>query len=288
MSSGKMGRRDYVDRPKNGPDPDCAVLRCAGHACWSRTAGRVILRRAARPICPLALAGGCVHLTHSGTDPVNHDRPSSNWTGPPPPQENYRRATEMAFEALRSQSADQLRWLGAEPSGHIWRLPVLDSVFEVDISSARVTISAAEDASVKEEVGAAWRILALHYLIATGRPEPREPDTTFADLSAARSYTSVYRGRVLGRLVATAGRDAERLRQSAERIGGRPADGGDLAFDFDEFPRVSLRLIWHAGDEEFPPSATLLLPGNIESYFCSEDIVVASECLVARLSGKPF
>ena len=57
---------------------------------------------------------------------------------------------------------------------------------------------------------------------------------------------------------------------------------------FDELPRVSLRLIWHAADEEFPPSATLLLPANIEEYFCSEDIVVLSECLVARLGGRPY
>ena len=42
------------------------------------------------------------------------------------------------------------------------------------------------------------------------------------------------------------------------------------------FPRVSLRLIWHAADEEFAASATLLVPANIESYFCIEDVVVLS------------
>jgi hypothetical protein len=30
------------------------------------------------------------------------------------------------------------------------------------------------------------------------------------------------------------------------------------------------------------------LPRNIEDYFCSEDIVVLSECLVSRLCGRPF
>jgi hypothetical protein len=46
--------------------------------------------------------------------------------------------------------------------------------------------------------------------------------------------------------------------------------------------------VWHAPDDEFPASATLLLPPNIEDYFCSEDIVVLSESLVARLSGRGF
>ena len=54
------------------------------------------------------------------------------------------------------------------------------------------------------------------------------------------------------------------------------------------FTRLAIRLIWHAGDDEFPPSATLLLPANIEAYFCAEDIVVLSERLVARLGGGTF
>ena len=93
---------------------------------------------------------------------------------------------------------------------------------------------------------------------------------------------------MIARLCATAGRDAATLSAAAESLGGRRAEDGDLAFDFAPFPRVSMRLIWHAPDEEFPPSATLLMPENIESYFCSEDIVVLSEQLVSRLCGRSF
>ncbi|MEE8451285.1 MAG: DUF3786 domain-containing protein [Thermoguttaceae bacterium] len=205
----------------------------------------------------------------------------------PSPQKNYPRATEMGFEALAHQSEDQFQWLGAKREGSVWRLPVFDDVFEVDISAGRMNTAAGEP------VGAGWRILALHYLAIKDRPERRVPDTTFADLLAARSYSDTYQGRVIRRLCATAGRDAEKLRAAAEALGGRDAAGadpltGDATFDFDEFPRVPLRLIWHAADEEFPPSATLLLPSNIEEYFCSEDIVVLSECLTARLGGLPY
>lgn len=206
---------------------------------------------------------------------------------PPSPQKNYELATEMGFEALGHQSEDQLEWLGAKREGNVWRLPVFKDVFEVDISSKRMNTAAGEP------IGATWRILTLHYLAITDRPERRVPDTTFADLSAARSYSDIYQGRVIHRLCGTVGRDADRLRAAAESIGGHDPAGdsaltGDAAFDFDEFPQVSLRLIWHAPDEEFPPSATLLLPSNIEEYFCSEDIVVLSECLVARLGGRPY
>ena len=214
--------------------------------------------------------------------------------GVPATQNNLARATELAFAAAGGQSQEQLRWLGAERAENGWRLPVLGDSFHVDPSAGRVTTSAGK------EVGHHWVILALHYLAITSRPERRPPETTFADLATARSYAGIYHGRVISRLCATAGRNAATLSAAAGALGGRPAvpsEGhvpcpsewaGDLAFDFDAFPRLSMRLIWHAPDDEFPASATLLLPDNIESYLCSEDIVVLSESLVARLGERPF
>jgi hypothetical protein len=200
----------------------------------------------------------------------------------PPPQSNLDRATEMAFAAIGDQRDDQMRWLGAQPAQHLWHLPVLDDTLAVDLLARQVTTSAGV------EVGPHWRILALHYLAVAARPEPCEPEVTFADLPTARSYAGVYQGRVIARLCATVGRSAGTLRPAAESLGGQAVDGGDLAFDFAVFPRLTLRLIWHAPDAEFPPSGSMLLPPNIESYFCSEDIVVLSERLVSRLCGRPF
>jgi hypothetical protein len=128
----------------------------------------------------------------------------------------------------------------------------------------------------------------LHYLAIDSRPEALGPEVTFADLPAARTYARVYHQRVIARLCATAGRDEKHLRAAADALGGYIVDGGDTAFDFDLFPRLCVRVIWHAADDEFPPSATLLLPANIETYFCIEDIVVLSEGLVSRLGGRPF
>lgn len=200
----------------------------------------------------------------------------------PPPQENLSRAAQLAFEALKGRTDGQLLWLGAERASDVWRLPVLDETFEVDLPGGRVSTSCGQ------EVGLHWTILALHYLALTSRPDRRIPEITFADLKTARSYTGVYHGRVIARLCATVGRDTETLTAAARALGGCAIDGGDAAFDFRVFPRLSLRLIWHAPDDEFPPSATLLLPRNIEDYLCAEDIVVLSERLVSRLSGRPF
>jgi hypothetical protein len=201
-------------------------------------------------------------------------------------QINIQRAKELAFDALRKQSAEQLCWLGAEPTGTLWRLPVLNSAFLIDLPRRSVATAGGEP------VRPAWAILALHYLAVDSRPAHCRPAVTFADLPTARSYASVYNQRTTGRLCATVGRSLQSLQEAAAALNAEPAacDQGSCsaAYVFQVFPRVSVQLIYHAPDEEFPPSATLLLPENIESFFCSEDVVVLSECLVSRLCGKPF
>jgi hypothetical protein len=197
-------------------------------------------------------------------------------------QESYATAMARALEAAARQPDDQLAWLGASSAKGVWRLPVLNDVFVVDSAAGRVTTASGH------EVGASWRILALHYLAVGSRPEPRPPEITFADLPTARAYAGVYDARVIRRLCRTAGRTAGQFRAAAASLGGRALAAGDSAFDFACFPRAPLRLIWYAADEEFPPTATLLLPGNILELFCEEDVVVLSECLVARLGGRPF
>ena len=162
------------------------------------------------------------------------DSHSSDGFRRPKPQENYQVATERAFERVRDQSAEQLRWLGAAAHGSDWQLPVLDEIFEVRKSSKEVVTLAGR------EVGPAWRILALHYLAVTARPERLSPRITFDDLAAARSYGDVYRGRVISRLCATAGCQKETLRRAGGALGGRLADGGDVSFCFDVFPRVEV------------------------------------------------
>lgn len=211
----------------------------------------------------------------SGSEPAR--RP-----GVPPRQENLTTAINRGFDVLVEQSEEQILWLGAERLSGRWRLPVLNDAFEIDVSERRVITSDGNP------VGPQWTILANHYLAITSRPERCEPAITFADIATARSYAGVYDARTVVRLCHTAGRDAETLTAAAASLGGRPATGGDEAFDFDLLPRLSIRLIWHAPDLEFGASATLLLPPNIESYLCTEDTVVLSECLVARLGGRPF
>ena len=199
----------------------------------------------------------------------------------PGPQNNLRTAVGLAVENLRGQDEGQLAWLGATRAGEAWRLAVLNSPLEVNLGDGRVLAGGSP-------VRPWWQIIVLHYLAVRLRPELGEPELTFAHLPDGRVYAVNYEARVIRRLCATAGRDADTLRAAASAVGARPADGGSLAFDIDVLPRLRLKLIWHAGDEEFGPSAAILLPRNVTAMFCIEDVVVLSEMLVSRLAAKPF
>lgn len=200
----------------------------------------------------------------------------------PPPQQNYADAVAFALAAVQTQSPEQLEWLGARREGTKWALPVLSDILTLDLPAGALVTSAGRS------VGLPWRILTLHYLAVRVRPEAMPPAITFADLPGAKAYAPVYQGRVIERLCHTAGRTRDGLLAAGRSQGGREIQGGDLSLDFVVYPRMTMCLIWHAGDEEFPPSATLLLPRNVEALFRIEDITVLSERLVSRLSGGNF
>ncbi|MCP4379261.1 MAG: DUF3786 domain-containing protein [bacterium] len=200
----------------------------------------------------------------------------------PPAQAHYRIAAEKAVESLKGQPHEQLVWLGAKPNGDLWTLKTLGETLTVDLQTGSVRTDDGKD--VRE----AWQILVLHYLLIASQPIFGRGELTFAEIPGAITYDKVYQGRVIGRLCYTAGRDLATLIAAAAPLDGQDADGGDKAFDFRIFPQLNIKLIWYAADDEFPQSATILLPENIFPALSIEDIVVLSEQFVARLGGKGF
>ncbi len=191
----------------------------------------------------------------------------------------YEVAFARGLDAVRGQDAGLLAALGAVPAGggrH--EIPVLEERFVVDLEAGTVTRPGGD-------VPRVWGILTLHYLSSKDPGRPFTRWMGFADFPTGRGYEKVYRARVLGRLCATAGRDRATFVEACRRIGGEKAAEGDEGFRLQAFPRLPVAIAWYAGDDEFPPSASFLLPDNAEAFLSIEDLVVLSESVVGRLQA---
>ena len=110
----------------------------------------------------------------------------------------------------------------------------------------------------------------------------------FARIPDAIGYARPYDGRVIQRFLHTAGRTEEGFRDVARELLGVPVGAGDAAYRFYVFPTFPVTVIWHAGDEELPPGATMLYTADAHKRSNVEDVVVLSELLVGKLSGKKW
>ncbi|HUT24295.1 MAG TPA: DUF3786 domain-containing protein [Sumerlaeia bacterium] len=214
----------------------------------------------------------------------------------PPKQNPYQESFSRALEVVRGRQSADLEALGAvQTAAGQWGLPVLDGVFLIDLGEETVRHRSAQGAgAAAAEVRTKWQILALHYLSAPGpRQDPAAARAdpawgTFADLPHGRGYDPVHRGRVLGRLCATAGRDRATFVEACRRLGAEEVDLGEAGFRFRVFPRLAVAIAWYAGDDEFSPNASFLYPENVLSFLPVEDAVVLAECVISRLQGKPW
>lgn len=208
--------------------------------------------------------------------------------GIPLQQHPYEQALLVGFKTLLADppGEDQMRSLGVTRREGAIRLPVLNGELSIDTSARAIHVMDASDAC-KGEAKVAWGILAVHYLCAPETP----PDTrmvAFSHFEDSRGYLPVFRGRILGRFLATSGRSSAGFVLAAERAGGEPFEGPGTAYRFHVLPRVPLVIIRHEGDNEFGPGATLLYQADAGRMLPAEDRIVAAELLLDALAGKPM
>ena len=69
------------------------------------------------------------------------------------------------------------------------------------------------------------------------------------------------------------------------RLGGEATELGDLGIRLNVFPDLPMCIKFYYGDEEFPPSLTLLWNSNILCFVRYETVYYIAGCLGKRLAG---
>ncbi len=122
-------------------------------------------------------------------------------------------------------------------------------------------------------------------LVLEGQLIPRRAEKflAYAETPWGELYKDNFHGRCVLRLTYGFGRDLPRFARICEELGGVKAEAGDTAYDLEFIDSLVLRLIFWAGDEEFPPSAQILFSDNFPAAFMAEDMAVVGDLTINEM-----
>lgn len=197
--------------------------------------------------------------------------------------DDYIAARALAIERLAAEPYEiLLRRSGFEPEeAGAFRVSLLNRTFRLSYPDF-----AFRDAAVPgKEVPLQEQILILHYLQAGLPEQPLGDWVAYREIPGAAFYYAAFLKRAVEPLKRAFGQNVAALRRAAARLNGVAVEFGDAGYDFRVFPKTPLRLILHAGDDEFPAEATILFDRSIARMLSPEDIAWLAGMLAYRLIG---
>ncbi|MEW5736178.1 MAG: DUF3786 domain-containing protein [Thermodesulfobacteriota bacterium] len=192
--------------------------------------------------------------------------------------DDYKASRDLAAAALDERPFDQVAAASgfAKAGEGVLRVPFLNRVYLV--SAPGYTF--ADEADAAKEVPLQEQVLILHYLMADPAVSPVGDWAAYREIPGATFYFSAFTKRAIDPLIKVFGENVAGLVRAAPAVGGVLVPGlGDAAFDFAIFPRVPLRMVLYAGDDEFPAGANILFDRTAGALLSPEDL--------AWLAGMP-
>jgi hypothetical protein len=125
-------------------------------------------------------------------------------------------------------------------------------------------------------------LLLLYLLEATGVPAA-DRWVSFEQLPGGAGYLASFRGRVVQPILKAFGPQPQRLLAAARAVDGEPLALGDVAVRIPALPRVPIAYALWRGDEEFPPSASVVFDASVEGYLDAEVATALAEHVSRRL-----
>jgi hypothetical protein len=159
------------------------------------------------------------------------------------------------------------------------RVPFLNRSFRLSYPAFEFS----DLAAAGQEVPIQEQILVLHYLQAESPAPPSGDWVAYREIPGAGFYFGAFVKRAVDPLKKAFGQDLAAFSAAAARLSGVAVTFGDAGFEFRVLPRVPVRLILHAGDDEFPPEAAILFDRSIAGILSPEDIAWLAGMVVYRL-----
>jgi len=196
-------------------------------------------------------------------------------------------ALDIAYQKAREEMARlsppvAASMSGASFDGERFTIPLFHRSFTIHFPGMKVA-----------EVGSdtpppQWlEILLMHYLVNADGTPISGMWITYRHLPGAHLFEQRFTNMAIRPLVESFGNDAEGFRQAAQASGGRPMTrSGDAAFRFMALPKIPMGCILYLGDDEVPPSISILFDAVAPHYLPTEDLSYLGLYLCAALRGR--
>jgi hypothetical protein len=118
------------------------------------------------------------------------------------------------------------------------------------------------------------RVLVLHYLLYDSPLTLTNESISFKGFPEGQFYWQPFLSRTVNPLLGRIGNDLELLRTHLQRFDWEEVDLGDFGARIHAIGKLYVTLVYHLGDDEFPPAADVLFDACIKQVFVAEDVAV--------------
>ncbi len=200
--------------------------------------------------------------------------------------QKWRESFEPKIRSLREELGGRSVTALAEQAGAEWdgeklALTLLGKKYEIPYPELVVRFADGGEACPEE-----LQALLLDYLKFADGTQPGGRWLSYRELPHGQFYFHAFQGYAERPLVQEIGNDIEGLRRAARRIGGEPVEFGDCGFAFTVLPRVRLAVVYWGGDEELPPTASVLFDEAAGRYLPVDGLAHLGRMLTSRLAKE--
>lgn len=183
------------------------------------------------------------------------------------------------FAAADPQVMSEKSGVPYDPKEKSFALPFINEMCKITYPEGEIQGPAGQ------EVNIIFQILYLHYLTHASGLALQEEWISFKELPGGQIYITPFQNRAIKPFTKVFGRATEEFCRAAEALGGTKATFGDLSYRLPVFPRVPFMFVLWQGDDEFPPSGTILFDATAGSYLPTEDYAMLAGLLVGKLKA---
>jgi hypothetical protein len=133
------------------------------------------------------------------------------------------------------------------------------------------------------------KVCILHYLTKASGLGLTGKQISFSELPSGFIYVTPFTNRCIRPLVSIFGSDPQKLIKAGEMLGGTREDLGDYAVTVPVFPKIPVTFVLWEGDDEFPPSGSIVFDASAPEHLETEDYALLPGLAVftmKRLAGQ--